>query len=394
MGQIESKFEEKRLHAVKVRDMRATRAVIHLENLRHNIGLVRRQIGPRPQICMAVKADAYGHGVQGVVQSALEAGVDSVAVATVEEGAELREAGVAAPILLLGFTLEGEIPDVVHYRLSPVVGAAYHLELLEAEAGRQDCRVAVHLKIDTGMGRIGCRPEEAFELARRIAASHRLELAGIGTHFPTADMADEEYRSFTAAQVQALTDIATSLRGAGIDPGLVHAANSGGVIGHSGSYFDLVRPGIILYGYYPSTEQERTLDFRPVMGLETQIVFMKRVPAGTGISYGLTYRTSEETTIATIPCGYGDGYSRLLSGKAQVLVNGKLRPIAGRVCMDQTMVDLGPAASVRLYDRVVLFGPDPGAPTAEELASIIGTIPYEITCNINKRVPRVYVDQD
>jgi len=343
---------------------------------------------------MAVKADAYGHGVQVIVQNALEAGVDSVAVATVEEGAELRESGVEAPILLLGFTLEEELPDVVRYRLSPVVGAGYHLSLMEAEAERQGCTVAVHLKVDTGMGRIGCMPEEAFELARRIAASRRLELAGIGTHFPAADMADEEYQAFTAGQVDTLREIVSRLREAGIDPGLVHAANSGGVIGHSGSHFDLVRPGIILYGYYPSTEQERSLDFRPVMGLETRIVFLKRVPADTGISYGLTYRTGEETTIATIPCGYGDGYSRLLSGKAQVLVNGELRPIAGRVCMDQTMVDLGPDSKAGLYDLVVLFGPDPGAPTAEELAAAIGTIPYEITCNINKRVPRVYVGQD
>jgi alanine racemase len=205
-------------------------------------------------------------------------------------------------------------------------------------------------------------------------------------------MGDPEYLSFTNDQVDVLSGIVEELKRGGIDPGLIHAANSGGIIGHPRSHFDLVRPGIMLYGYYPSREQARELDLRPVMGLETRIVFLKRVPAGTGISYGLTYRTSRETTIATIPCGYGDGYSRLLSGKSKVLVNGKLYPVAGRVCMDQTMVDLGPDSRAELFDRVVLFGPDPGAPTAEDLAEIIGTIPYEITCNINKRVPRVYTD--
>lgn len=372
--------------------MRATRAVIHLENLRYNIDLVRRHIGPDPRICMAVKADAYGHGVQEVVQTALEAGVDSVAVATVEEGVELRDAGVTAPILLLGFTLIEETQELVRYGLTPVVGSDRQIEVLEREAERQSRIVEVHLKIDTGMGRIGCRPQEASLLARRITGSKRLRLKGIGTHFPTADLADEGSVAFTGSQIEALKTVAARLYAEGIDPGLVHAANSGGIIGHAASYFDLVRPGIILYGYYPSNEQPRTLDVRPVMSLETRIVFLKRVPAGTGISYGLTYRTAQETTIATIPCGYGDGYSRLLSGKANVLVNGRLYPLAGRVCMDQSMIDLGPHSGVRLFDQVVLFGPDPGAPTAEDLAGLIGTIPYEITCNINKRVPRVYTN--
>lgn len=372
--------------------MYATRAVIHLENLRHNIGLVRKHIGPRPRICMAVKADAYGHGARRVAESALAAGVEYLAVATVEEGVALRRAGIDAPLLLLSIALREEVGDLIHYNLAPLAGDEGYIAAVAEEADRQGRRAEIHLMVDTGMGRIGSKPEDAVELARRIARSRALRLAGIGTHFPASDMAGDYFEEFTRAQTEMLRGVVAEIRGLGIDPGLVHAANSAAVVSHPHSHFDLVRPGIMLYGYYPSDEQARPLDLRPVMALESRIVFLKRVAAGTGISYGLTYRTSQETTIATIPCGYGDGYSRLLSGKAQALVGGELRPLAGRICMDQTMIDLGPHASARLDDRVVLFGPQEGAPSAEELAKLIGTIPYEITCNINKRVPRVYVD--
>lgn len=341
---------------------------------------------------MTVKADAYGHGVQEVVHAALAEGVEYLAVAAVDEGAELRSVGITAPVLLLSLPLLDEVPDIVRLGLTPIVAGEEHLSAIEGEAGRQGRVVDVHLKVDTGMGRIGCKPEEAPNFARRISASSRLRLGGIGTHFPVADMNAEKHEAFTRAQIAALAAVVAEVRRLGIDPGMVHAANSGAIVSYPESHFDLVRPGIVLYGYYSSHQQSRRFDFRPVMELESRIVFIKRVPAGTGISYGLTYHTSEETTIATIPCGYGDGYSRLLSGKAKVLVNGKLCPIAGTVCMDQLMIDLGPQNAAKLFDRVVLFGPDDGAPTAEDLADIMGTIPYEVTCNINKRVPRVYTD--
>ena len=372
--------------------MRATRAVIHLENLRHNVRLIRAHIGQGPRICMAVKADAYGHGAVELVRAALSEGVDYLAVATVDEGAELRAAGVTAPILLLSIPLLDEVGDAIRSGLALLAGSESYLAAIEGEARKQGRIADVHLKVDTGMGRIGCTPERAPDMAARVARSPRMRLAGIGTHFPVADMAADEHVRFTREQVRTLAAIVDRIRRLGIDPGLVHAANSGAVISYPESHFDLVRPGIILYGYYPSRQRPRPLDVRPVMGLESRIVFLKRVPAGTGISYGLTYHTSEETTIATIPCGYGDGYSRLMSGRAKVLVDGALYPVAGRVCMDQLMIDLGPRSNARLYDPVVLFGPDEGAPTAEDLADIMGTIPYEITCNINKRVPRVYLD--
>ncbi len=369
--------------------MRATKAIIHLENLRHNIRLVRRHIGPEKRICMAVKADAYGHGVHRIVQTALSEGVESFAIATVQEGIDIRTEGVEVPILLLSLPLPEELPEVIRHDLTPLVTDRRFLRVLEDAAAAQGRRIGVHLKVDTGMGRIGCFPEDAVELATLTSVSRWLQLAGVCTHFPVADLPGS---AFTEAQTERFAAIVEAIRSKGIDPGLVHAANSGAVLGYPAAHFDMVRPGILLYGYYPSQEQPRSLPVRPVMELESRIVFLKRVARGTPISYGMTYLTDRETTIATIPVGYGDGYSRLLSGRGEVLVDHKRYPIVGRICMDQLMVDLGTDPDVELYDRVTLFGPNPNGPDAESIATLIGTIPYEVTCDINKRVPRLYTD--
>ena len=369
--------------------MRATKAIIHLENLRHNIRLVRRHAGPEKKICMAVKADAYGHGVHRIVQTALSEGVEYFAIATVQEGIDIRTEGVDAPILLLSLPLPEELPELIRHGLTPLVTDRHFLQVLEKAAAAQGRRIEVHLKVDTGMGRIGCSPEEAVELAALTSASDWLRLAGVCTHFPVADLPEND---FTMAQIERFAKLVEAIRTKGIDPGLIHAANSGAVLGYPASHFDMVRPGILLYGYYPSRDQPRTLPVLPVMELESRIVFLKRVPRGTPISYGMTYVTDSETTIATIPLGYGDGFNRLLSGRGEVLVGRKRSPIVGRICMDQLMVDLGPAPGVELYERVTLFGPDAEGPDAESIATLIGTIPYEVTCDINKRVPRLYTD--
>ncbi|TVQ38737.1 MAG: alanine racemase [Spirochaetaceae bacterium] len=382
--------------------MRATRAIVHLENLRFNLRRLRGHVerastaahGTAPQMCVAVKADAYGHGSVQVAAVALQEGCTHLGVATVEEGATLRAGGIEAPILLYGLAADEEIEALVRNRLTPFVADRHYTELLSDAAHRLGASVAVHLKIDSGMGRIGCRPADAAAVAREIIAMRGVTLAGVATHFPLADGADN---GPTREQTARFAAAVAAIRSAGIEPGIVHAANSGAVIGHPESWFDMLRPGISVYGYYPSDEQPRSLELKPVMELRSRISFVKKVEAGAPISYGMTYRAQRATTIATLPLGYADGYNRLLSNRGQVLVHERASgrsyraPIAGRVCMDQFMIDVGPDARVQREDEVVLFGPDPAGPDAEEIAGLLGTIPYEVTCWVSKRVPRIYV---
>ena len=366
---------------------RATRAVIHLENLLHNIRILRQSLSSTTKICMAVKADAYGHGAVEVSQVAVDEGVESLGVATVSEGRELRQAGIAVPLLLLSLPVPEEIPDVIAHRMQPLMPGLDFLMRLETEAERQGQTVMAHLKIDTGMGRIGCRSEEALSIAEAVDRSPHVRLAGVCTHLPVSD---QDRSSVTERQVKVFRDVTDGIKAKGIDPGIRHAANSGAIVSYPPSHFDMVRPGILLYGYYPSRDQERILAVKPVMELLTKVVFLKRVPAGTRLSYGLTYQTQQESMIATLAVGYADGYSRLLSNRGEVVIRNHRYPLAGRICMDQCLVDLGPDASVKIYDDVILFGPDPGCPDAEDLAALMNTIPYEVTSLIGKRVPRIY----
>ncbi len=383
--------------------MRASRATIHLGNARHNLRVIREYLdrvsrsagGRSPAMCVSVKANAYGHGAEELAKLAAEEGVDQLAVATVDEAVRLRDAGVSAPMVLYSLSLPEEADEVCAAGLAPFVADQEYCDRLAEAARRHHTTVAVHLKVDTGMGRIGCSPADAPVLARRIHDDPNLRLAGIATHFPVADDAD---RDFTEHQCRLFTEVVRRIRGSGVTDGLVHAANSGAVLAYPEAWFDLVRPGIMVYGYYPSHDQARDLDLRPVMELESRIVQLKTIEPGTSISYGRTYVAHRQTVIGTVPVGYADGYNRLLSNCGSVLVweDGDRRarrvPIAGRVCMDQIMLDLGPAAPTRKHDRVVLFGPDPRGPSAEEIADLIGTIPYEVTCAVAGRVPRVYVD--
>jgi alanine racemase len=379
--------------------MRATRAIVHLDIFRENLRLIRRRLQQNgrsaPKICLAVKADAYGHGISPIAQAAVEEGVEYLAVATVDEAITLREDDVSVPLLLYSLPIREEVPLILDHDITPLVGDLEFIRDLSAAAASENRRLPVHLKIDTGMGRIGCRPEDAVDISLAIDRDPWLQLEGVSTHFPNADDTDP---GFTNEQIALFEDAVGRIREHGIDPGIVHAANSAGLLQHPESQLDMVRPGLLAYGYYSTDSQERVLPVRPVMELESRIVYLKSVPPNTPISYGSTYRTARQTWIATIPIGYGDGYSRLLSNAASVLVEERATgrrvraPIAGRVCMDQLMLDLGPHTHAQRYDRVVLFGPDPEGPDAADLASLGRTIPYEVTCNISKRVPRVYRD--
>jgi alanine racemase len=336
---------------------------------------------------MPVKADAYGHGAAPIAWAALAMGAGYLAVASVQEGEELRAAGITLPILLFSQPLPEELPQIIAGGLCPFVSDR---EFIEA-AGRAAAGgiLPVHLKIDTGMGRMGCRPEEAAELAGYIRRFKSLGLAGIATHLAAADSPREEDIRYTQKQLERFRAAVADIRAAGIDPGIVHAANSGAAVFHDDAWFDMVRPGIALYGYSPGKDSPRALPVEPVMEFQTRIVFIKEVKKGESLSYGRTWTAPRDTRIATLPAGYADGLPRGLSGRHAVYIRGAPYPLVGRICMDQCLADLGPDSDIRRWEEAVLFG-GPG-PSAADVASKLATIPYEITCRINKRVPRIYM---
>lgn len=372
--------------------MRSTQAIIHLDNFTANLRAVQERIGRGRRICAPVKADAYGHGAAHIARTALDAGAYCLAVATVDEGAELRREGIRAPVLLFSQPAPEEIPGIIENRLCPLVSDAEFADLLAARAASAGIRLAVHLKIDTGMGRMGCSPTEAAALAQRIRNHPALEQTGTATHLAAADSAAADDRAYTRRQIARFQEALDSIRAAGLEPGIVHAANSGGVLLHPDSWFDMVRPGILLYGYKALDEAalpDAALRITPVMELRTQVVFIKRVQTGESISYGRTWTAPRDTAIAVLPVGYADGLPRLASGRWQAVIGGASYPLAGRICMDQCMADLGPETDVRRWDEAVIFGGS--APDASVLAERVGTIPYEITSGINRRTPRVFV---
>ncbi len=377
--------------------MRATRALIRTSNLKYNLEAIRQLINPGVKICLAVKANGYGHGAVGISRAALNFGTEYLAVAAVCEAEELRQNGITAPIMILSPFLPEEAEAIAELNLEAVISTENEIKILSESDGKAPTKV--HLKIDTGMGRIGCRPEDASALAKMIIMSERLKLAGTCTHFPVSDSRDNSDIEFTRSQIKTFNKSLQQMRAESIDPGIVHAANSGAILNYPEAHFDMVRPGIFAYGYLPGGKNglinglSGELHPKPVMSLESRLMHIKKAPKETSISYGRTYKTTNETWIGTIPAGYADGYTRILSNSAKVLIRGKRFPVAGTVCMDQLMVDLGPESGVELYDRVILFGSEEGASTAEELTRITGTIPYELLCGISRRVPRIF-DQD
>ena len=358
-----------------------------MSNLEANIRYIRASIDNSTMMCLAVKANGYGHGAVEIGKKAINTGVEYLAVATLGEGEELKAIGPRARILLLGLPLPGEFPRIIRSGISAVVADYSTCEEYQKAAMATGVRARLHLKIDTGMGRIGCPPEQAAELAVAINRSPYLELEGVCTHFPVADSED---RSFTQDQIDKFKHCITEMREAGVNPGIIHAANSAATQAYPDSWFNMVRVGMAAYGYPQAVSSSSQYELKPVMEFISKIVFLKRVTAGIGLSYGLTHTTKGETVIATVATGYADGYSRAISNRGEVLIRGKRYPVVGTVCMDQLLVDLGPDPDAELYDDVVLFGPDTKGPDAAEVARWAGTISYEVTCGINGRVPRIY----
>ena len=370
--------------------MRATKALIHLDLLKKNIEAVRTYIGQKPLICVPVKADAYGHGAVRVSTSALNSGVDFLGVAAVEEGVELRRAGITAPILLFSLPIHEELDELVINQLTPFVADKEYALTLGKVAKKMGVILPVHIKIDTGMGRVGCNPSDAADLAVFISQIKSLYHEGTATHFAVSDSLIQSDIEFTKIQLERFNFSIDEIKKMGLNPGILHAANSGAVLLHKDSYFDMVRPGILLYGYPPI--ENSPVKTEPIMELISSIVFIKKMKKGDSLSYGRTWVAPEDTTIATLPIGYADGLPRRLSNtNFKVLINEKLYPVVGRICMDQFMVDIGNNnTEVKLWDRVVIFG-GKGAYNAQEIAHKLDNISYEIMSMINKRIPRIYI---
>ncbi|MCD6280578.1 MAG: alanine racemase [Deltaproteobacteria bacterium] len=367
--------------------MRPTRVEIDLSAIRHNLEAIRNLVNTK--IMMAIKADAYGHGAQVVGRFVEKHSlVDMLGVASIEEGISLRESGIKLPIIIFALigTSVGDIDAIFHYDLRPTVIDMSIVEHLVSGAHRWQKMIGVHVKTDTGMGRLGLPPKDTMEIITHISTIKELRLEGIYTHFPLSDIPDT---SFTSMQVDRFNSMADELARLNIDTGLRHSANSGAILTEPSSYMDMVRPGILCYGLYPSATLPKSLDVVPAMTFKSAIMFVKRVSKGTGLSYGHTYRPKKDTYIATVPVGYADGYPRSLSNRARVIIQGKEYPIVGRVCMDQSLVDLGDD-KYSPGEEVILFGKD--SVTAEDVAIWADTIPYEITCNMSRRVQRVYTE--
>ena len=365
-------------------------ADVDLDAVVHNVRLLRRAVAPAA-VWSVVKADGYGHGAEAVSRAALAAGAAGLAVALVEEAVALRRAGIDAPLLVLSEPPAFQYGDVVRWDLRPVVYTPAGIDALAATAGTSRGRpVPVHLKVDTGMHRVGAHPVDAVILAQRIAGAPGLELEGVMTHLAVADEPEDPY---TSGQLDAFEAVLGRLRAAGVDPPLVHAANSAGGLAHPRARYSFVRAGIATYGIVPGPGvRSYGSELRPALTLRARVSFVKRVAAGARISYGLRHRFDHDATVATVPLGYADGVPRRLSSTGgEVLIGGRRRPITGVVTMDQLMVDCGDDA-VAVGDEVVLLGTQGDEQvTADEWAERLGTIAYEITCGIGGRVPRVHV---
>ena len=369
---------------------RPTWVEVDLNALKANFTALKKRLPSGTKTMVAVKANAYGHGLVPVSKKLVSCGADYLGVACVDEALILRQSGIKMPILNLGAFLKADVKAMVTWDISATVADWASAKLLDAGAAKLGRKAKVHVKVDTGMGRIGCWHEEADDLIIKLCALSHLDIEGMFTHFPVAD-SDE---SFTRSQIAMFCALVDKLQIQGVQIPLKHTANSMAVVGFKDAHFNLVRPGLAVYGMYPSDDLMKAIDLKPVLSFKTKVVYLKEVSKGRSISYGRTHVTPKKTKIATLPVGYGDGYNRLLSNKGQVLIHGRLCPVVGVVCMDQTMVDVGHLKDVKVGDEVVLIGSQLGCSIrAEDIARTCHTIPYEVICWISPRVPRVYINK-
>jgi alanine racemase len=370
--------------------MRLTRAEIDLKSLRDNYDGIKKHVTGSVKIIGIVKANAYGHGLVEIAQALMSFGIDYLGVGFLEEGIVLRQNGINIPILVLGGVLGSQIREFIQNDLEITVSSLEIAERIEHEVPQHNRKKArVHLKIDTGMERIGVHSENAPQFIERACRMPHLEVVGVYSHLASAD---EKDKAFTHYQLDRFQSVIKKIKSMGIEIPHIHLANSGALLDMPETYFSMVRPGIMLYGIYPSRETSESVAIRPILTLKSNVVFIKEVAQNTSISYGRKYFTQKRTRIATIPIGYGDGYSRGLSNNSEVLINGRRFPIVGIVCMDQIMVDIGFEANVHVGDDVILIGKSgEDEISVWELADKVATVPYEVLTNIAARVPRIFI---
>ncbi|MGH4050644.1 MAG: alanine racemase [Clostridium sp.] len=370
--------------------LRPVWAEIDLDKLAHNMREIRR-IAKSENIIAVVKADAYGHGAIDVAPVLLENGANRLAVAVQSEAVELRRSGIECPIMILGFTPPNLIDNLLKYDIEQTVYSFEFARRLSKMAVKKNKIAKIHIAVDTGMGRIGFLPSDAScEEVYKISRLPNIIIEGMFCHFSSADEKDKTY---TYGQVKKYDDFYEKLKAKKVYIKIRHIANSAAIIDLPQTHYEAVRPGIIIYGYYPSDEvNKENIDLLPVMTLKTNVVNIKTLPPGEYVSYGRQYKTEKETVIATLPIGYADGYTRLLFQKAKVILRGKFAPVIGKICMDQCMIDVTHIRGAKVGDEVILIGEDGNNKfTAEVIAELIGTISYEVVCMIGKRVPRVYI---
>jgi alanine racemase len=370
---------------------------IDREAIRYNLKRFRKHLGPDVKMLAVVKADGYGHGAAESARVALSTGASVLGVASVDEGIELRRAGIAAPIIILAEPPIEAIPLVLQHQLIPSI---YNMEFalaLGEMAAAQGRTSPYHLKVDTGMNRVGVHHSDAGDFLRTIQFHRGLELQGVFTHFATADDLDTyEFKR----QLERFEQALATIRYMGVDPGIVHAANTSAAIRYRQSHYNMVRLGIGIYGLHPSEITKQTLELRPAMGVKARVSFLKSVPVGEGVSYSHTYRSPGNVLIATLPIGYGDGLSRVLSNQMDVLINGRRLPQVGNICMDMMMVEINqrasalhPRAAIELGDEAVIIGRSGDELiTLDDMATMLGTINYELACRFGLRLDRVFVD--
>lgn len=362
-------------------------AEINLDALKSNFRVTKDLLG-RKKILVVLKADAYGHGSKEVAECLAREGVNMLGVASIEEGIELRKEGIKTPILILSPMPYDGVEGIFEYSLTPTVTELQFAKILTREAKKWGVRIKIHIEMDTGMGRTGFSMDEALDFIKEGKKNPHLELEGVFTHFPAAD----SDREFTVFQIKRFDNLLKRLSQIGVNPPLAHTANSAAFLNTRKSWFDMIRPGLIIYGIPPAKTNEN-IRLKPVLNLKTRVVNLRYLPEGSSVSYNRTFFTKADAKIAVLSVGYGDGYPRALSNKGEVLLKGRRVKIVGTVCMDLTMIDVGEFKDVRVDDEVTLIGGiEKEIITVADVARWADTIPYEITSRISPRVPRVYIE--